>query len=1046
MKLTDIAIKRPIFAWMMMLATVLFGAVGLSRMGVSQYPDVDYPTVSVSIGYEGAAPEVVENDVIEFVEEAVAQVEGVKSMTSTSRQGEGNVTVEFDISRDIDQAVQEVQNRIAQIRQLPENIDPPRVSKSNPEDQPIMWVGLSGPYPQALLSDTARYRVKDRLQAITGVGEIQLGGYLERNVRIWIDADRLAAYQLTVADVTRALQREHIELPAGRLESGTREVGVRVLGEALDIATLEGIIVKDVAGAPVRLADVSLIEDGFEDVRRRSRVNGVPVQGMGVRKQRGANAVAVAADVKKVIADVRKTLPEGMELQLIFDSTQYIKDSVHEVQFELVLAVILTSLVCWMLLGSVSSTLNVVLAIPMSLLGTIAVIYFLGWTLNMFTLLALSLAVGIVVDDAIMVMENIFRHGESGKDRVRAAREGTQEIAFAAMAATVAVIAIFIPVVFMEGIVGKYFLQFGVTLSVAVAFSYLEAVTLAPARCAQLLNTSRHDRSWIGRVVDAGFDRLARTYSWLLGHSLRVPLLALGLAVVLMIVAWKVIGSVPAEMVPSQDVSRVLLRIQTAPGSSLEQTEQVTRKAEEFVNARPEVVRAMFIVGGFGGDVDTATSFVSLVPADERDMTQQEFQNLLRKELNSYPGVKAVVQDLSQQGFSARRGFPVEFSVLGGDWDTLVATSKDLMEKLAASGVVVDIDSDYKLGTPELRIMPDRDLASDLEVPVEEIATSLNAMLGGLRIGKYTSNGRRVDVRVRLLASQRQRPEDVGRLQVRTTAGALVPLSALVRQEERPALQAITRRDRDRAITVFANVAPGHSQDEAIQVVEQLGKQVPPDVFVKLGGQSVTFRESFDSLWVALGLGILIAYMVLASQFNSLLHPLTVISILPLSMAGAILAIKLGGKSINIFSVIGGILLLGIVKKNSIILVDYANQLREQGLRARDAMLRAGPVRLRPILMTSIATGMAAVPAALALGPGGEVRAPMAVAVIGGLLVSTLMSLFVVPSFYVCADWLLGEPRRIKRRSQKKTGPETPAESKPDSKSDDPGPLPPNLT
>jgi hydrophobe/amphiphile efflux-1 (HAE1) family protein len=1018
MKLTDIAIRRPVLAWMMMMATVLFGGVGMCRMGVSQYPDVDYPTVSVQLPYEGAAPDVVENDVIEFVEEAVSQVEGVKSITSSARQGEGRVTVEFDISRDIDQAVQEVQTRLAQIRQLPENLDPPIVSKSNPEDQPIMWVGLSGPYPLALLADTARYRVKDRLQAVTGVGEIQLGGFLERNIRIWIDADKLASYQLTVSDVIAALQREHIELPAGRLEAGSREVGVRVLGEALDLDTLKGIMVKNVAGAPVRLSDVALIEDGFEDVRRRSRVNGVPVQGMGVRKQRGANAVAVGDGVKQVIEDVRKTLPEGMELQVIFDSTTHIKESVREVEFELVLAVILTSLVCWMLLGSVSSTLNVVLAIPMSLLGTIAVIYFLGWTLNMFTLLALSLAVGIVVDDAIMVMENIFRHGESGKDRLRAAREGTQEIAFAAMAATVAVIAIFIPVVFMEGIVGKYFLQFGVTLSVAVAFSYLEAITLAPARCAQLLKTSREGRSWIGRVVDRGFEALARTYARLLGGNLRWPLVALLGAGALLGVAILVVRSTPAEMVPSQDISRIQVLLETAPGSTLEQTERVTKKVEDYLNARPEVTRTMFILGGFGGEVNSVRALVSLVPADERDLTQQELQDRFRRDLGKFAGVQVRIQDMSQQGFSARRGNPVEFSVLGPDWDKLVASAQDLMDRMNASGVVVDVESDYKLGSPELHVEPDRDLAADLRVPVQEIAVSLNAMLGGLRIGKYTSGGRRVDVRVRLLAAQRQRPEDVGRLQVRTANGALVPLSALVRQTEKPSVQSITRRDRERAITIVANVAAGHSQEEAIEFVEGLRETLPPDVFIKLGGQSVTFKESFSSLWFALGLGICIAYMVLASQFNSLLHPITVLTILPLSVAGAIFAIKFGGKTLNIFSAIGLLLLMGIVKKNSIILVDYANQMRQQGMSARDAMLRAGPVRLRPILMTSIATGMAAVPAALALGPGGEVRAPMAIAVIGGLIVATAMSLFVVPSFYVCADWLLVHGRSKLRRKK----------------------------
>ena len=1011
MKLTDAAIQRPVFAWMMMAATVVFGAVAIGRMGVSQYPDVDYPTVTVRVEYEGAAPEVVENDVIELIEEEVAQVEGLKSMTSSASHGAGSVTVEFDISRDINQAVQDVQNRVVDVRRMPTGVEW-RVSKSNPEDQPIMWVGLSGPFKQQLLSDTARYRIKDRLQSVTGVGEVVMGGYLERNIRIWINADELTSHQLTITDVVDALHREHVELPAGRIESTTREVSVRVLGEALDLTSLRQIVVREVDGAPVRLSDVALVEDGFEDVRRRARMNGAPVQGMGIKKQRGANAVDVAHDIKGVIAEVRDTLPDGMNLEVLFDSTTYIEESVHEVQFELVLAILLTSLVCWMLLGSLSSTINVVLAIPMSLLGTIAVIYFLGWTLNMFTLLALSLAVGIVVDDAIMVMENIFRHGEEGKDRVTAAREGTREISFAALTATIAVIAIFVPVVFMEGIVGRYFMQFGVTLSVAVALSYLEAVTLAPSRCAQLLRTSREGRGRIGRVVDRGFDRLARGYAWLLQRSLRWPLVALALAAALLVGSWQTLKHVPKEMVPSQDISRLMVRLQTAPGSSLEETEKVTTAAEQFLYSLPEVEQVMFVVGGFGGDVDTAVAFVSLAPADRRERSQKDIESILRKKLNSFPGVSARVQDLSQQGFSARRGYPVEFSVRGSDWDKLISSSRGLMEELTTSGVVVDVDSDYKLGTPELQIVPRRDRAADIGVPIEEIANGLNATFGGLVVGKYTAEGRRVDVRVRLLADQRRRPEDISRLQVRARSGEIIPLSALVDRAEKPALQSITRQDRERAITVFANVAPGHSQQEAVELVERLGKKLPPGIFVVLGGQSVAFQESFSSLWFALLLGIAIAYMVLASQFNSFLHPITVLSILPLSVAGALFAIDAAGKTLNIFSAIGLLLLMGIVKKNSIILVDYAIQQRAHGLDAREAMLRAGPVRLRPILMTSIATGMAAVPASLALGPGGELRGPMAIAVIGGLVVATMMSLFVVPSFYVCADWAMERVRR----------------------------------
>ncbi len=1008
MNLTEVCIRKPVLAWMLMGATIVFGGVAVSRIGISQFPDVDFPTITVSVSWEGAAPEVVEHDVIEPIEEAVVQVEGVRSITSSSRQGGGSVTLELDLSRDVDVALQDVQTKVAQAQvRLPRDIDPPVVSKTNPEDQPIMWVGVSGPYSQQFISDYARYRVKDRLQSLPGVGEVMMGGYLERNVRIWLNADWLDEHAVTAADVIAALRRQHVELPAGRLENSGREVNVRVMGEALDLATLEKIVVREVNGSPVYLSQVALVEDGFEDVRRMARVNGEPAQGMGIKKQRGANAVAVAQAVRAELEKIRKDLPEGLEVGVNFDSTRFIEESVHDIELELLLAVLLTALVCWMFLGSLSSTLNVVLAIPMSLLGTVAVIYFLGFTLNTFTLLGLALAVGIVVDDAIMVMENIFRHAEEGKDRVRAAREGTAEITFAALSATVAVIAIFVPVVFMQGVIGRFFLQFGITLCLAVMFSYVEAITLAPARCAQLLKASREGRSRIGQLVDRLFHRLERAYASLLERGLKRPVLVVVAGVVLFGAAIAVFRTVPGEFVPSQDQSRLLVRLQTAVGSDLEETDRLFRRAEAFVNGRPEVERAFAVVGGFGGSgVNTGVMFITLVPPDQRPMTQNEFAALLRKEFNSYPGLRAVVQDLSQSGFTAQRGFPVEFSVRGSDWNTLVAEAESVKQKLAQSGLVVDLDSDYQLGMPELRIVPDRELATDLSVSVEEVATTINALVGGVRVGKYSTGGRRIDVRLRLLASQRSRPEDVAKLKVRQQSGELIPLSALVKQEERPALQAITRRDRERAITMFANVATGHSQEEALAFVEKLSKEMPPGYRLVLGGASVAFRESMSSLLFALVLGIVVAYMVLASQFNSFLHPVTVLTILPLSVVGAAFALKLTGTSLNIFSMIGLLLLMGIVKKNSIILVDYTNQLKGKGLSTLEALERAGPVRLRPILMTSIATMMAAVPAALSLGPGAEVRRPMAVAVIGGLVVSTALSLLVVPAFYLLADRL----------------------------------------
>jgi hydrophobe/amphiphile efflux-1 (HAE1) family protein len=854
------------------------------------------------------------------------------------------------------------------------------------------------------VTDYARYRVREKLQTVPGVGEIMMGGYVDRNVRIWLDAQKMDQRGVTVQNVSRALSSEHIELPAGRIEAEGREIDVRVLGEALSLDELRGLVVKKTDGAPVYLRDVALVEDGFEDIRSIARFGGQTAQGLGVKKQRGSNTVAVARAVRASLDGIKKDMPDGMRADVTFDSSTFVENSVRDIEHELGFAVLLTALVCWMFLGSLSSTLNVVLAIPMSLFGTLAVIYFAGFTLNTFSLLAMSLAVGIVVDDAIMVMENIFRHHEEGKDPVRAAIEGTNEIKFAALAATAAIIAIFLPVVFMKGIIGKFFMQFGVTLSLAVAFSYVEAITLAPARCAQFLAASREShRSALGRLVDRAFDLLRRGYARALAIGLRRPVLVLLSAVGVLVGSVMLLRSMPGEFVPSQDQSRIMIRYQTAVGSSLEETDRLMHQAEDMVTSQAAVDRAFAVTGGFGGSgVNTGIMFIVLKDKNER-APQSEIMGTLRKQLNQIPGVRAVVMDLSQQGFTAQRGFPIEFSVRGGDWGKLIESSEVVRSKLTRSGTVVDIDTDYRLGMPELRVEPDRARVADLGLSVEEVAQAVNILVGGSRIGKFNSEGRRVDVRVRLLADQRSRPESLGHLKLQTPRGDVVPLSALIKLDERPAAQSITRRERERAITIMGNVAPGSSQDKALAAVEAIGRSMPEGTRLVLGGSSVAFRESMQSLLFALVLGIIVAYMVLAAQFNSFIHPVTVLTILPLSIAGAAFGLYVAGMTINIFSMIGILLLMGISKKNSIILVDYANQKHAEGLEPKEAMLAAGPVRLRPILMTSIATLMAAIPAALGLGEGSETRVPMAAAVIGGLVVSTALSLLVVPAFYVLA-------------------------------------------
>lgn len=1008
MNLTDLCLRRPVFAWMLMFGTMLFGLValglfpGTKGIGVSQFPDVNKPTVSVSASWPGASPDDVEVGIVNPIEDVLAQVTGVQEITSSSKQNSARVTATFSIDRDIDLAVQDVQAKIAQIqRRLPTGVEPPTVSKSNPDDTPIITIGVSGPFARQLLADVARYQVQDALATIDGVGSVTTMGYIDRAVRIWVDADKLIATNTTVTDITNALRQQHVTSSGGQLQAGEKSIDIRVLGEAADLETLRQIVIKKTGPAVTRLGDVALVQDGFEDVNSVARMNGEPVQAMGILKQPGSNAVGVAKAVRAACDDIQKTLPEGMHIDVLFDTTGFIKESVNEIGLELVLAVILTAIVCWLFLGSLSSTLNVLFAIPMSLLGTIAVLYFLGWTLNTFTLLGLSLAVGLVVDDAVMVMENIYRHGEMGKDRVKAASDGTKEITFAALAATLAVIAIFLPVAFMSGIIGKYFLQFGVTLSVAVAISYIEAITLAPARCAQMLRVGQgHHKGLVARGGDWVFDKLARGYAWALRGALRYPIPVLVLAAAVMVGAWNCAKQLKQEMVPSQDQSRLMVNLTTTVGASLDETDALTKRAEAMLERHPEIIGVQTTV-----QLGSARMQITMVEPGERKQTQQQFQALLRRELGQIPGVRVNIQDLSQSGFGASRGSPIEFTVRGADWPTLIAQAQKVQDQLEQSGFAADVKSDYDLGPPQLTISPDRPSASDVNVSVSDIASTITALVGGTTVGQYSTAGRRMNIEMRLLADQRSRPEDLQLIHVRSSGGVLVPLSQVTKTSQQPQLKSINHANRQRSIRISANVAPGKAQSDALAYVATLQKGLAPGYSIVLSGQSSDFGDAMGSLLFALIIGILVAYMVLASQFNSFIHPVTVLTILPLSLAGAMVALWITGKTLNVFSMIGLLLLMGIVKKNSIILVDYANEVKEkEHLDVREAMKRAGPVRLRPILMTAVATLMAAVPSAMGLGPGAETRGPMADAIIGGLLLSTVLSLFVVPAFYVVID------------------------------------------
>ncbi|MFH1283470.1 MAG: efflux RND transporter permease subunit [bacterium] len=1011
MSLSDTSIKNPVFAWMLMLGIIVFGIIGFFRLGISQLPDVDFPVLSVSCAWEGASPEVIETQITDVLEDAIIGIQDVTEIASTSQQGESRITIQFDLNKNIDFALQEVQSRIARAqRLLPRDMDPPVINKSNPEDQPILWLALTGNRSTKDLMEYTRDHLKDIFSTVPGVGEITLGGFVDPALRVWLDAAKMRERELTVDDLISAISSEHVEVPAGYIDTGSKELNVRVVGEAGTTKEFSSIIIPARKGSPLwrifRIGDVAEIEDGLANIRRISRTEDGIAVGIGIRKQRGTNAVAIADAVKKRMQKVQKDLPEGMRLGMRFDMTAFVKDAMREMYFVIILSIALTGLVCWLFLGSFSSAFNVFLAIPLSVCGTFFIIYLMGFTLNTFTLLGLSLVIGIVVDDAIMMLENIARHRENKESKVTAAIKGAREITFAAVAASVAILAIFVPVIFMKGIIGRYFFQFGVTISAAVMISLLGALTLTPMFCAQFLKLGH--TTWLGRAMDSLMNWLRVKYNALLGVCLDNRWKVLIGSFLIFIASFLLLKLVKKEFIPPQDQGRLMMRFQMPTGSSIDFTSSVMKTVEEKVMKDPNVDTFYSISGGHNSNSgmmmltlkDPAQRPVD--PASKGPLSQQDLMPVFRKELNGIAGIaRVVVQDPSLMGLTARRGFPVEFTLSGSDWGKLAALSAEMTSRMEASGLMVDVDTDYDVGMPEVRVVPNRVNAAERGVSIASIGNTINAMIGGVRAGKFTRGGRRYDVRVQLVSEDRRRPQDISSIWVRNNRGEVIRLSEVVSIVEEPTLLSITRKNRERAIRMYANVTPGKSQGEAIQAIESISKEILPEGYrVEFSGSAQTFKESFSSLYVALLLGIFVAYMVLGVQFNSFVHPFTVLLALPFSVSGAFLALAISGQSLNIYSMIGIILLMGIVKKNSILLVDFTNTSRESGMDVRAALMHACPIRLRPILMTSVATIAAAVPPALALGPGAETRIPMAIVVIGGVLVSTVLTLFVVPCAY----------------------------------------------
>ncbi len=1022
MGITEVAIRKPVMAWMVMAALIFFGFVGYSRLGISQMPDVDFPTISISVAYPGSAPEIVESDVVNILENAVMGVEGVKSISSSCRNGSARISIEFELNRKIDAALQEVQTKVTQAqRLLPQTIDPPVISKSNPEDQPIIWLALtSTKHSRPEIMTYVRDTLKDKFSSLPGVGDIMLGGYIDPALRVWVNKYALNKYAFTVQDVINSIQNEHIEIPAGKIDDPKKQYTIRTLGEAKDLHEFEKIRINSRGGQPnyipIYLKELATVESGLADVNMFSRANGKTAVGMAILKQRGSNAVEVGNEVKKRLAEINKALPPGMNLSVRVDTTKFINEAIKDLLFTLILSVFLTSLVCWLFLGSWSATLNVLLAIPTSVVGTFLVLYFLHFTLNTFTLMALSLSIGIVVDDAIMVLENIIRHHQLGKTRMESAKVGTREITFAALAATFSIIAIFLPIAFMKGIIGKFFFQFGVTMTVAVLLSLFEALTLTPMRCSQFLNDSGHTTRF-GKAVDVIFNRIRDGYSFLLKIALNHRVLVFVSTLIIFVLSFSCLKYIRKEFVPAQDQSMFQIRVKAPAGSSVDYTNEKVKQVEAFLLKKKECEGYFATIGGNGGNDPTAGMiFVTLKPKFQRGFntklkkfpTQQDLMNMwrgaMKKKIN---GCKVSFADLSMRSFSSGSGFPIEFTVRGPDWDVLGESALKIFSELEKNPHLTDVGTDYLLGNVEYAIVPDRQLASAYGVSMATIGQTIQAFIGGVKVARYQSGTHRYDIVVKLPENDINKNNMLEGLNVRNNRGELIPLVQVVRITKQPALQSISRIDRERAITIYSNVKTGYSQNLAIKEVEVVAaKLLPAGYRIVMTGNAQASRESSASLLGALLLGIAVAYMILASQFNSYKHPIIVLIALPFSVTGAFLALLLTNQSLNLYSMIGLILLMGIVKKNSILLVDFTNQVREKGRPVKEALLEACPIRLRPILMTSLATIAGALPSALALGPGAETRIPMATAVIGGVIVSTALTLFVVPCFYslICKD------------------------------------------
>ncbi len=1010
MKLSQVCIERPVLATVLSLVIILFGAIALTRLQNREYPDVDPPVVAVTTVLPGAAPEVIETSVTSPLEDQLIAIEGVRHLTSLSREEASQITVEFELDRDVDAAANDVRDRVARARRnLPDDIEEPIVAKRDADASPIMWLALYGDtMSQIELSVLAETQIQDRLAKLPGVSEVLIAGERRYAMRVWIDNSRLTAQHLTIDDVAQALQRENVDIPSGRVESLDREFTVRTLGELSTAPDYGALIVAVVDGAPVRLRDVAHVEVGPEDERKLVRFNQKPAVGLGVIRQSTANTLDVATLVKAEAEAIRATLPPGVQLQTAFDTSVFIERSLRDVSQSILEAIVLVVVVIFLFLRSLRATLVPTVAIPVSLIGTFAVLYFLDFSINTLTLMGMTLAIGLVVDDAIVVLENITRWVELGTPPMEAARRGMDEISFAVVAATISTIAVFLPLAFLTDKTGLLFREFGITVAAAVAISGFVALTLSPMLCARLLRHGAAERG-VKAALARLFESLARGYAVVLRPVLVRPALLIVVGVLWVGAGALLLGVIDREFIPMADRGALRIFARAPEGSTLEYTDRYQRAVEAVVGSYPEIDRAFGVVAlgiGTPGLVNEAAMFANMVPWEDRTRTQMAIVDELRQRLSVLGGMTVFPSNLPALSNDAGLA-PVSLVLQGPDVGELARYANEIIARARAIPGLVNLQTDLLLNKPQIEVHIDRDRASDLGVSVREIARTLQILFGGLDLTTFKLRGETYDVIAQLARTERSTPRDLYGVYVRGANGALIPLASMVSVRETVAPRGLPHFDRLRSATVSGYLAQGLPLGTAIERISAIADDVLPDGLgyrYTFSGESEDYSESSNALAFAYVLAVLVIYLVLAAQFESFVHPLTILVAVALSFTGALVTLLLTGTTLNLFSEIGLVMLVGLVTKNSILIVEFANQLRAQGRPLFEATFEASRTRFRPILMTALSTIVGILPIALGTGAGGEARAPLGIAVAGGMFFSTLLTFLVVPATYVAIE------------------------------------------